>query len=362
MQAPVIRALARTAEDIGAKIYLADYVMSPRPTVWFCGDKAQRIALLRQLFDLDIRVFTLIEGERTTLWPFSKLANHAIAYQKHAHNGVVVHGAASGVEIAFCAYNSQKDVWSSKHAGVESEASTTYLSSLRRVSFLGVDLPILGNADALVEQAANLRKIDLVYTWVDGKDPEWKARKQESEMQVGRQSTTADSNHATRYESHEELLFSVRSALRYFVDLGNIYVVTDRQIPHVLGDLLDNVTIVDHRDIFQDKDHLPTFNSHAIEANLHRIPGLRENYLYLNDDVLFGSAMSAANFFDEYGRSLQFHSNAVSLPHETSGEEELAVNLAGLNNRRLLQEKLGVFAFRSFSMPLTPPAGRSCFN
>ena len=33
---------------------------------------------------------------------------------------------------------------------------------------------------------------------------------------------------------------------------------------------------------------LPTFSSPAIEANLHRIPGLSEHFLYFNDDVFLG--------------------------------------------------------------------------
>jgi hypothetical protein len=33
---------------------------------------------------------------------------------------------------------------------------------------------------------------------------------------------------------------------------------------------------------------LPTFSSPAIEANLHRIAGLSEHFLYFNDDVFLG--------------------------------------------------------------------------
>ena len=34
------------------------------------------------------------------------------------------------------------------------------------------------------------------------------------------------------------------------------------------------------------KDYLPTFQSFAIEANLWRIPGLADHFLYLNDDFI----------------------------------------------------------------------------
>ena len=45
---------------------------------------------------------------------------------------------------------------------------------------------------------------------------------------------------------------------------------------------------VTHEDIFPNKSHLPTFSSPAIEAHIHRIPGLSQRYIYFNDDVMFG--------------------------------------------------------------------------
>ena len=42
--------------------------------------------------------------------------------------------------------------------------------------------------------------------------------------------------------------------------------------------------IVNHRD-FIPEEYLPTFSSHAIELNMHRIPDLAEHFLYFNDDV-----------------------------------------------------------------------------
>ena len=36
---------------------------------------------------------------------------------------------------------------------------------------------------------------------------------------------------------------------------------------------------------------LPTFNSQAIETMLHRIPGLRSPFIYLNDDFFIGQRL-----------------------------------------------------------------------
>jgi UDP-N-acetylglucosamine-lysosomal-enzyme len=54
---------------------------------------------------------------------------------------------------------------------------------------------------------------------------------------------------------------------------------------------MDNtrLTIVPHSELFPNKSHLPVFSSPAIEAHLHRIPGLSQRFAYFNDDVFLGA-------------------------------------------------------------------------
>ena len=59
------------------------------------------------------------------------------------------------------------------------------------------------------------------------------------------------------------------------------------------------MTIVPHETIFVDREHLPTFNSRAIESHLHRIPGLSENFLYFNDDWAFTSDVCPDDFWTQ---------------------------------------------------------------
>lgn len=354
IQQPVVEALIRGAEKVGANLYLADTTFSPRPTFWFCGTSAQRKELIYYLNASDIRVFRLQGRKRKNVDLESNEAQHAIAYQKHVSEGIVVHGAGSGIEIAFCAYDSETDLWKARRAGVESDATSAYLRKLNKTEFLGFQLPTLSNAAALQKQCSDLGKVDLVYTWVDGNDPIWKARKRQALGEMGRHSLTADSVQDTRFDSQQEILFSIRSVIRYFVDIGNVYIVTDGQTPLFLGNLLNRVKIIDHREIFSNMEFLPSFNSHAIASNLHRIPGLKEHYLYLNDDIIFASAVSAANFFDEYGRSFQFVSSAACLPGMAKEFGEIAANAAGINNRRLLSEKMGIYAFRKYKHTALP--------
>ena len=54
-----------------------------------------------------------------------------------------------------------------------------------------------------------------------------------------------------------------------------------------------------HDHIFQSPDDLPTFSSPAIESNIHRIPGLSENFVYLNDDILLLQPVSKEMFYSD---------------------------------------------------------------
>uniref|UniRef100_A0A7S3VHJ2 Stealth protein CR2 conserved region 2 domain-containing protein n=1 Tax=Dunaliella tertiolecta TaxID=3047 RepID=A0A7S3VHJ2_DUNTE len=59
--------------------------------------------------------------------------------------------------------------------------------------------------------------------------------------------------------------------------------------------LQQKISFVDHTD-FIPAEYLPTFSAPAIEANLHRIPGLSENFIYQNDDF-FACPLTAADVF-----------------------------------------------------------------
>jgi hypothetical protein len=153
--------------------------------------------------------------------------------------------------------------------------------------------------------------IDLVYLWVDGSDPDWMARRSERLAAImGRplhDLAVADS----RFREHGELRYSFRSVRRYAAWTRHLYLVTDQQRPDWLADH-PQVTVVDHRDIFE-PDDLPTFNSHAIASRLHHIPGLAEHYLIFNDDVLLTRDLAPAHFFDSNGTA-KFCLSSATLP------------------------------------------------
>jgi hypothetical protein len=140
-------------------------------------------------------------------------------------------------------------------------------------------------------------EIDAVYLWVDGSDPKWLERKREFSGESESHGTSS-----SRFTSRNELYFSIATLRRNAPWINRIWLVTDGQTP-VLGELKDMVTIVDHRE-FIPAEYLPTFNSHVITSHLHRIEGLAEHFLYLNDDILFGRPLLPTVWFDSVGRSI----------------------------------------------------------
>ncbi|XP_074127497.1 N-acetylglucosamine-1-phosphotransferase subunits alpha/beta isoform X2 [Sminthopsis crassicaudata] len=102
---------------------------------------------------------------------------------------------------------------------------------------------------------------------------------------------------ASRFEDNEELRYSLRSIEKHAPWVRNIFIVTNGQIPSWLN--LDNprVTIVTHQEVFRNLSHLPTFSSPAIESHIHRIEGLSQKFIYLNDDVMFGKDVWPDDFY-----------------------------------------------------------------
>lgn len=143
--------------------------------------------------------------------------------------------------------------------------------------------------------------IDLVYLWVDGNDPAWRAKKN-AYLPKEKQLSTAVAGDC-RYVSNDELRYSLRSVERFAPWIRRIYIVTDNQCPAWLDTSNDRVRIIDQKEIIP-AQYLPTFNSMAIELNLANIPDLAEHFLYANDDSLFGAPVTPDFFFDSKGRTI----------------------------------------------------------
>ncbi|HOG46626.1 MAG TPA: stealth conserved region 3 domain-containing protein [Anaerolineae bacterium] len=140
---------------------------------------------------------------------------------------------------------------------------------------------------AAVASAAGNEPIDAVYSWVDGSDPAFRQTlRYWAACEPG--AHLPDQLAGYRYRDNDELRFSLRSLAVCAPWVRHIFLVTNGQTPRWLAPAHPRLTVVPHEAIFPDRQHLPTFNSHAIELHLQRIPGLSRRFLYLNDDVLLG--------------------------------------------------------------------------
>jgi hypothetical protein len=135
-----------------------------------------------------------------------------------------------------------------------------------------------------------IQPVDVVISWVDGNDPAHKNKIQPYLNPRDRKSQ--DIAGPTRYNSVGEIFYSVASIFRFAPFVRKIFIITDEQNPNLDTFVRENfpeskieIEIVDHTILFRGYEHvLPVFNSRAIETCTYRIPGLSENYIYLNDD------------------------------------------------------------------------------
>ncbi|WP_338676129.1 stealth family protein [Streptomyces sp. SCSIO 30461] len=179
--------------------------------------------------------------------------------------------------------------------------------------------------------------IDAVYTWVDGQDPAWLRRRAEATGEAYHE----EAANAARYISRDELRYSLRSLYQNAPWIRTVYLVTDDQTPDWLDTLSPGLKVVSHKDIFADPGVLPTFNSHAIESQLHHIDGLAEHFLYFNDDVFLGRPTTPQDFFHANGITKFFPSPAL-IPLGQPTPDDVPVSVAGKNNRALLGSRFGV--------------------
>ncbi|MBB2942202.1 hypothetical protein FB565_001915 [Actinoplanes lutulentus] len=203
--------------------------------------------------------------------------------------------------------------------------------------------------------------IDVVYTWVDGDDPAWQRRKARAlENNPWVTGVNAQAANDSRYASRDELRYSLRALHSFAPWIRRIFLVTDDQVPAWLDIGNPKITLVSHQEIFGDTGTLPTFNSQAIESRLHRIPGLAEHFLYLNDDVILGRPITPDLFFTPGGLTKFFPSKA-QVDVKPRGPGDRPADSAAKNNRKLIEQAFGRVLTRK--MKHTPhPSRRSVID
>lgn len=133
--------------------------------------------------------------------------------------------------------------------------------------------------------------IDIVIPWVDGSDPEWRREKEKYNPTNG-----SDANEA-RYRVWDTFKYWFRCVEENAPWIRKIHFLTVGHVPDWLDISNEKIHIVRHKDFIPEK-YLPTFSSHTIELNMHRIPDLADHFIYFNDDVYLTQKVEKSDFFD----------------------------------------------------------------
>lgn len=136
--------------------------------------------------------------------------------------------------------------------------------------------------------------IDVVIPWVDPTDKEWQASKNKFLKDLNNDKVDNSEN---RFRDWDNFKYVFRGIEKYMPWVHKIYLITCGQVPHWMNkEADDRLVIVNHSDYIP-KEYLPTFSSHPIELNLHRIKELSEHFIYLNDDYFVINETSPEDFF-----------------------------------------------------------------
>lgn len=154
--------------------------------------------------------------------------------------------------------------------------------------------------------------IDIVYTWVDGSNKKHMQDQAkyipesafDEKLDLGEGRRVKQSNLSFRFRDFGPnasiFKYSLRSVLKHAAWVRTIWIVTadESQFP-IWMKAHPKVRFVHHVSIFKNPEKdLPTFNSCAIESNIHRIPGLANCYIYMNDDYIISAPITPETFWN----------------------------------------------------------------
>ena len=191
--------------------------------------------------------------------------------------------------------------------------------------------------------------IDMVFSWVEGSDPEFRARRaaQMSQYVVGE----GDEAEA-RIRQIDELKYALRSVNMFAPWVRRIFIATDSVPPAWLAEH-PKITIVRAEEHFSDQAALPTYSSHAVESQLHNIAELSEHFLYSNDDMFFGRPLKASMFFSPGGVT-KFIEAKTRIGLGANDPTRSGFENAARVNRQLIFERFGQVITRHLEHTAVP--------
>lgn len=162
--------------------------------------------------------------------------------------------------------------------------------------------------------------IDFVVTWVDGQDELWLEKKRKYQGAGG-------DARASRYRDWNLLRYWFRGVEQFAPWVNSVYFVTEGHKPSWLNTNHPKLKLVTHEE-FIPEQYLPTFSCRPIEFNLHKLPGLSEQFVYFNDDMFILQPVKKGDFFRN------------GFPCDSAILDALTVTSMGRNGERLSVDEI----------------------
>lgn len=170
--------------------------------------------------------------------------------------------------------------------------------------------------------------IDFVIIWVDGNDRQWQHDKLKYQGQNDENIDVSNN----RYRDWDNLQYLFRSIDKFAPWVRKVHFVTYGHVPDWLDLNAPKLSFVRHADYIPPK-YLPTFSSHPIELNLHRISDLSENFVYFNDDMFITQPISKYTFFQNgIPRDIALNNRITSLDY-SDPMPHIALNNTSIINK-----------------------------
>jgi len=149
-------------------------------------------------------------------------------------------------------------------------------------------------------------RIDAVITWVDSEASQWQQLRAQwtPREKMARVYDAGEVRFPLQNYSDTELCFAIEGLIHNAPWVHTVWVVVARPQGRDWFTQYPKLRVVYHDELWPDAVGLPSFNSKAIETVIHRVPGLAEHYIYLNDDFYMLRPMYPAEFFTREGRPI----------------------------------------------------------
>ena len=121
-----------------------------------------------------------------------------------------------------------------------------------------------------------------------------------------------------RYRDWDNLQYWFRGVEKFAPWVNRIHFITWGHLPSWLDTTNPKLNIVKHTDYIPEK-YLPTFSSHAIELNMHRIEGLADRFVYFNDDTFIIRPSKPEDFFRGGLPCVTFGLNCIFFGKDSAG-------------------------------------------